>query len=192
MAADILLYQANLVPVGDDQKQHVELTRDVAQRMNSLYGDLFTMPEPYIPEVGARIMSLTEPDKKMSKSSENPNSYVLLMDKPEDILRKFKRAVTDSGSEVRRSPDKPGVSNLISIYAAATGKTLEAVEAEFEGRGYGQFKPAVGEAGGRASPAYPGKNGRTSEKQRPSGIFMPRGRGSRSRHGGAHHGHSQG
>lgn len=146
MAADILLYQANLVPVGEDQKQHVELTRDVAQRMNAVYGNVFTMPEPYIPQVGARIMSLTEPEKKMSKSSENPNSYVLLLDKPEDIMKKFKRAVTDSGSEVRRSPDKPGVSNLISIYAAATGKTPEAVETEFEGQGYGRFKPAVGEA----------------------------------------------
>jgi tryptophanyl-tRNA synthetase len=146
MASDILLYQADLVPVGEDQKQHVELTRDVAGRMNALYGDVFTMPEPYIPQVGARIMSLTEPEKKMSKSSENPNSYVLLLDRPEDILKKFKRAVTDSGSEVRRSPDKPGVSNLIAIYAAATGKTPEAVEAEFEGQGYGRFKPAVGEA----------------------------------------------
>jgi len=146
MAADILLYQTHLVPVGEDQKQHVEITRDVATRFNSIYGDVFTMPEPYIPKVGARVMSLAEPTKKMSKSSENENSYILLMDKPEDIMRKFRRAVTDSGSEVLRSPDKPGISNLIAIYAAATGKTPEAVENEFAGKGYGEFKPAVGEA----------------------------------------------
>ncbi len=146
MAADILLYQTHLVLVGEDQKQHVEITRDVATRFNSIYGDVFTMPEPYIPKVGARVMSLAEPTKKMSKSSENENSYILLMDKPEDIMRKFRRAVTDSGSEVLRSPDKPGISNLIAIYAAATGKTPEAVENEFAGKGYGEFKPAVGEA----------------------------------------------
>lgn len=146
MAADILLYQADLVPVGQDQKQHVELARDVAQRFNGVYGDVFTVPEPYIPEVGARVMSLTEPEKKMSKSSENANSYVLMMDKPEDVLRKFKRAVTDSGEGICRAPGKPGISNLIDIYAACTGKTAGQVEAEFAGRGYGEFKSAVGEA----------------------------------------------
>ena len=146
MAADILLYQADLVPVGQDQKQHVELARDVAQRFNGIYGDVFTMPEPYIPEVGARIMSLTEPEKKMSKSSENANSYILVMDKPEDIMRKFKRAVTDSEGGIYRAPEKQGVSNLIDIYAVCTGKTTAAVESEFAGQGYGTFKPAVGEA----------------------------------------------
>lgn len=146
MAADILLYGANLVPVGEDQKQHVELTRDIATRFNSIYGDVFPLPEPYIPQIGARIMSLTEPSKKMSKSSENENSYILVMDRPEDIMRKCKRAVTDSDSRIIRSPEKPGVTNLISIYAAATGKTPEEVEAEFDGKGYGEFKPAVGEA----------------------------------------------
>ncbi len=146
MAADILLYQADLVPVGQDQKQHVELARDIAQRFNGIYGDVFTMPEPYIPEVGARVMSLSEPEKKMSKSSENANSYILVMDKPEDIMRKFKRAVTDSEGGIYRAPEKPGVSNLIDIYAAATGKTIAEVEKKFAGLGYGEFKPAVGEA----------------------------------------------
>ena len=116
MAADILLYQADLVPVGEDQRQHVEITRNIAQRFNGIYGDVFTMPEAYIPEVAARVMSLSEPDKKMSKSSPNENSYILVMDKPEVILRKFKRAVTDSEGGVYRSPDKPGVTNLIEIY----------------------------------------------------------------------------
>ena len=146
MAADILLYQADLVPVGEDQRQHVEITRNIAQRFNGIYGDVFTMPEAYIPEVAARVMSLSEPDKKMSKSSPNENSYILVMDKPEVILRKFKRAVTDSEGGIYRSPDKPGVTNLIEIYAAVTGTTPEAVENEFAGKGYGDFKPAVGEA----------------------------------------------
>jgi tryptophanyl-tRNA synthetase len=146
MAADILLYGANLVPVGEDQKQHVEITRDVALRFNGIYGDVFTLPEAYIPKVGARVMSLTEPTKKMSKSSENENSYILVMDRPEDIMRKCKKAVTDSDSRVIRSAEKQGVTNLITIYAAATGKTPEAVEEEFAGKGYGAFKPAVGEA----------------------------------------------
>ncbi len=144
MAADILLYQADLVPVGQDQKQHVELARDVAQRFNGVYGDVFTMPEPYIPEVGARVMSLTEPEKKMSKSSENANSYILVMDKPEDIIRKFKRAVTDSEGGIYRAPGKAGVSNLIDIYAACTGKSAAQVETEFAGRGYGEFTAAGG------------------------------------------------
>ena len=146
MAADILLYQADLVPVGEDQRQHVELTRNIAQRFNGIYGDVFTMPEAFIPKVGARVMSLSEPEKKMSKSSPNESSYILVMDEPDDIMRKFKRAVTDSEGSIRRAPDKPGVSNLIDIYAAVTGTTPEAVENEFAGKGYGVFKPAVGEA----------------------------------------------
>lgn len=149
MAADILLYQTDLVPVGEDQRQHVELARDIAQRFNGVYGDVFDIPEAYIPKLGARVMSLSEPDKKMSKSSSNENSYVLVMDKPEVILRKFKRAVTDSDTEnpVRYDPKaKPGVSNLIQIYAAATGKGFGEIEAEFAGKGYGAFKPVVGEA----------------------------------------------
>ena len=147
MAADILLYQPDFVPVGNDQKQHVELTRDVAQRFNNVYGEVFKIPEPYIPKTGARIMSLNAPDTKMSKSI--PEGCVFLMEKPEDIQRKFKRAVTDSDSErcVRFDPEaKPGVANLMSIYAAVTGKTIEEIETEFDGQGYGKFKPAVGDA----------------------------------------------
>ena len=147
MAADILLYQPDYVPVGNDQKQHVELTRDVAQRFNNVYGEVFKIPEPYIPKTGARIMSLNAPDTKMSKSI--PEGCVFLMEKPEDIQRKFKRAVTDSDSErcVRFDPEaKPGVANLMSIYAAVTGKTIEEIETEFDGQGYGKFKPAVGDA----------------------------------------------
>lgn len=146
MAADILLYQADLVPVGEDQRQHVEITRNIAQRFNGIYGDVFTMPEAYIPKVAARVMSLSEPEKKMSKSSTNENSFVLVMDKPEAIMRKFKRAITDSEGGIYRSPEKPGVTNLIEIYSAVTGMTPEAVENEFNGKGYGVFKPAVGEA----------------------------------------------
>ena len=146
MAADILLYQADLVPVGEDQRQHVEITRNIAQRFNGTYGDVFTMPEAYIPKVAARVMSLSEPEKKMSKSSSNENSFVLVMDKPEAIMRKFKRAITDSEGGIYRSPEKPGVTNLIEIYSAVTGMTPEAVENEFNGKGYGVFKPAVGEA----------------------------------------------
>ena len=147
MAADILLYQPDFVPVGNDQKQHVELTRNVAQRFNNVYGDVFKIPEPFIPKTGARIMSLNAPDSKMSKSM--PDGCVFLMEKPEDIQRKFKRAITDSDTEncVRFDPEnKPGVSNLMSIYAAVTGKSMEEIEAEFAGQGYGKFKPAVGEA----------------------------------------------
>ena len=147
MAADILLYQPDLVPVGHDQKQHCELTRDVAQRFNSIYGDVFKIPEPYIPEKGARVMSLNAPDSKMSKSM--PEGCVFLMERPEDIQRKFKRAITDSDTEncVRFDPEnKPGVANLMSIYAAVTGKTYEEIESEFAGMGYGAFKPKVGEA----------------------------------------------
>lgn len=145
MAADILLYQADLVPVGEDQRQHIEITRNIAQRFNGIYGDVFTMPEAYIPKVAARVMSLSEPEKKMSKSSPNENSFVLVMDKPEAIMRKFKRAITDSEGGIYRSPEKPGVTNLIEIYSAVTGMTPEAVENEFNGKGYGVFKPAVGE-----------------------------------------------
>ena len=146
MAADILLYQTDIVPVGEDQRQHVELARDIAQRFNGVYGDVFTVPEASISKVGGRVMSLTEPEKKMSKSAENENSFILVMDSPEVIMRKFKRAVTDSEGGIYRSPDKPGVTNLIDIYAAATGLTHEQVEAEFSGKGYGDFKNAVGEA----------------------------------------------
>ena len=149
MAADILLYQPDYVPVGEDQKQHVELTRDIAQRFNNLYGETFRMPEPFIPKVGARVMDLLDPHSKMSKSDEIGNGRICLMDDPADIMRKFKRAVTDCDTErcVRYAPDeKPGVANLMSIYAAVTGKSFAEIEAEFEGKGYGAFKPAVGEA----------------------------------------------
>jgi len=149
MAADILLYQADLVPVGEDQKQHMELTRDIAQRFNGLYGDVFTIPDSYIPPVGARIMDLQDPASKMSKSDETGAGVIYLLDKPDDILRKFKRAVTDSdtGSDcVRRAEDKAGVGNLMTIYAALSGKDDAGIEREFAGRGYGDFKSAVGEA----------------------------------------------
>ena len=147
MAADILLYQPDLVPVGHDQKQHCELTRDVAQRFNGIYGDVFKIPEPYIPETGARVMSLNAPDSKMSKSM--PEGCVFLMERPEDIQRKFKRAITDSDTEncIRFDPErKPGVANLMSIYSAVTGTSFEQIESEFAGQGYGAFKPKVGEA----------------------------------------------
>ncbi len=145
MAADILLYQADLVPVGVDQKQHVELCRDIAQRFNGVYSDTFTLPEPFIPKLGAKIMSLGNPMSKMSKS--DPDGCVYLMDKPEDILRKFKRAVTDCEASVHYNKEnKPGISNLLTIYCAATGKTMAEAEGEFAGQGYGVFKPAVGEA----------------------------------------------
>ena len=144
MAADILVYQADLVPVGEDQKQHVELCRDIASRFNNSFPDTFTLPEPFIPKMGARIMSLGTPENKMSKS--DPEGCVYIMDKPEDIMRKFKRAVTDCETAVRYDREnKPGVSNLLTIYCAATGKTMEQAEAEFAGQGYGVFKPAVGE-----------------------------------------------
>lgn len=146
MAADILLYQADLVPVGADQKQHLEITRDIAVRMNNLYGGLFTVPDPYIAPAGARVMSLQEPSKKMSKSDENPNAWVAILDKPDDIIRKFKRAVTDSDTRVYAAEGKDGVNNLIGIYSAVTGRTAEQIENEFQGKGYGDFKKAVGEA----------------------------------------------
>ena len=147
MAADILLYQADYVPVGEDQKQHCELTRDIANRFNNLYGETFKVPEPYIPKVGARIMSLGNPTYKMSKS--DPTGCVFLMDSPEEIARKFKRAITDSDTErcVRYDPEnKPGVANLMNIYASVTGKSFDEIESEFAGKGYGVFKPAVGDA----------------------------------------------
>jgi len=147
MAADILLYQADLVPVGGDQKQHVELTRDIANRFNGIYGDVFTMPEPYIPKVGARIMSLSTPENKMSKSDPDQNGCVYLMEKPEVIMRKFKRAVTDSEACVKYDlENKPGISNLMQIYSVCTGQTFEQIENEFIGKGYGDFKTAVGDA----------------------------------------------
>lgn len=146
MAADILLYKADLIPVGADQKQHIEIARDIANRFNNIYGDVFTIPDGYIPKSAARIKSLQDPTKKMSKSDDNANAWVAILDTKDDIIRKFKRAVTDSDSRVIMSEDKPGVSNLISIYSAVTGKTTEEVEREFDGKGYGDFKLAVGEA----------------------------------------------
>ncbi len=146
MAADILLYQADLVPVGADQKQHVEITRDVALRFNNAYGQTFTIPEPYIPEVGARIMSLQEPDKKMSKSDDNPNAYIALLDSPDVILKKMKRAVTDSENCIAYDENRPGVANLLSIYSTCAGETIQDAVARFEGKGYGALKTAVAEA----------------------------------------------
>lgn len=146
MAADILLYQADLVPVGIDQKQHLELTRNVAQRFNGLYGKTFTLPEGYIPKTSAKIMSLQDPTRKMSKSDDNAKSYVLILDKPETILKKFRSAVTDSEAVVAYREGKDGVNNLMSIYSAVTGKEYDAIENEFAGKGYGDFKTAVGEA----------------------------------------------
>ncbi len=146
MAADILLYQTDIVPVGIDQKQHLELTRDIAARFNSVYGDTFTMPEPYIPETGMKIMSLAEPTQKMSKSDPNPNAVIRILDTPEEIMKKCKRAVTDSDTEVRYAEGKDGINNLMSIYRCFTDKTFDEIEREFAGRGYGDFKTAVGEA----------------------------------------------
>ena len=146
MAADILLYQTNVVPIGSDQKQHVELARNIVDRFNQLYPDTFTVPEPIVPKSGARIMSLAEPTKKMSKSDENENAVVRILDDKDAIIRKFKRAVTDSGSEIRVAEDKPGVTNLITIYSCFTGKSVEEIEREFDGVGYGDFKIAVGQA----------------------------------------------
>ena len=146
MAADILLYQADLVPVGEDQRQHLEITRDIAGRFNSVYGDTFKIPEGYIGKVGARIMALQEPTKKMSKSDENKNNTIAIMDEPAVIMNKIKRAVTVSDNQVRFSEDKLGISNLLNIYCASTGKTIAEAEKEFENVGYGTFKTAVGEA----------------------------------------------
>lgn len=146
MAADILLYQTDVVPVGIDQKQHVELCRDIAERFNQLYPDTFTIPEPIIPKSGMKIMSLAEPQKKMSKSDENINAVVYILDDKDTIIRKFKRAVTDSETSIRFAEGKDGINNLITIYSCFTGKTFDEIEREFDGIGYGEFKLAVGEA----------------------------------------------
>lgn len=146
MAADILLYQSDVVPVGKDQMQHLEITRDIAERFNNIYGDVFTIPKAYLGKSGARIMSLQEPEKKMSKSDENTNASVYLMDTRDVVIRKFKRAVTDSDSRIVYSEDKPGIGNLMDIYSAVTGKSHEEIEKEFDGKGYGEFKMAVGES----------------------------------------------
>ena len=146
MAADILLYQADLVPVGADQTQHLEITRTIAGRFNGIYGNTFKLPEGYIPKAGAKIMSLAEPTKKMSKSDENPNACILILDDKDKIVKKFKRAVTDSEMEVRYGEGKDGINNLMTIYSAVTGKTMDEITSEFAGKGYGDFKSAVGEA----------------------------------------------
>lgn len=145
-AADILIYNADLVPVGQDQTQHLEIARDIAGRFNGIYGDTFTLPEGYVPAAGAKIMSLAEPTKKMSKSDTNINSFILMTDDKDAIVRKFKRAVTDSDGVVRFDREtKPGVSNLMCIYSTFTGKSNDEIAAEFEGKGYGDFKLAVAE-----------------------------------------------
>ena len=146
MAADILLYQTDLVPVGADQKQHMELTRDIANRFNGLYGNVFRVPEAYIPKTSARIMSLADPTKKMSKSDENIKATIFLLDPPETIIKKFKSAVTDSEAEVVYREGKDGINNLMSIYSSVTGKSFEEIQNDFAGKGYGDFKLAVGEA----------------------------------------------
>lgn len=147
MAADILAYNADLVPVGEDQKQHLEITRDIAERFNTIYGETFKVPEPYIKKTGAKIMGLQDPTAKMSKSSPNPLDKILLTDSPEDIMKKFKRAVTDSENKVRYDKEaKPGISNLMVIYGIIKNKTMEEIEKEFDGQGYGTFKVAVAEA----------------------------------------------
>jgi tryptophanyl-tRNA synthetase len=145
MASDILAYKSDLVPVGQDQKQHLELARNIAQRFNSRYGETLVVPEPYIPKTGAKIMSLQDPTKKMSKSDENPNACILILDDKDTIIRKFKRAVTDSETEVCYREGKEGINNLMSIYSAVTGKSFDDITAEFNGKGYGDFKVAVGE-----------------------------------------------
>ena len=145
MAADILLYGTDLVPVGLDQKQHVEIARDIANRFNGIYGDVFKTPDCLFPKAGAKIMSLADPYKKMSKSDPNPKGYVAVLDAKDSIIKKFKSAVTDSGSEIYRSEDKAGISNLMTIYSVLTGKNDEEIVKEFEGKGYGDFKCAVGE-----------------------------------------------
>lgn len=144
MAADILLYDTTEVPVGEDQRQHVELTRDIVERFNSNYGEVFVLPKPIIPKAGGRIMSLIDPTKKMSKSDANANATIYLLDNPEEARKKIMSATTDSGSEVKYDPEKkPGISNLISIYSELSGKKIEEIEKEFEGKGYGEFKKAV-------------------------------------------------
>lgn len=146
MASDILLFQADMVPVGIDQMQHLELTRDIAERFNNIYGDVFTVPKPYIGKVGAKIMSLQDPERKMSKSDENPNGSIFLMDDPDTIMRKCKRAVTDSEGRVNYCDEQPGIKNLLDIYSACTGRSQADIVTEFDGKGYGDFKMGVGEA----------------------------------------------
>ncbi len=146
MAADILLYNTDLVPVGKDQKQHLEITRDLAQRFNNLYSPTFKMPDPYIPEAGAKIMDLQDPTKKMSKSSDNENSYILIMDPPDAIRRKINRCVTDSLGIVKYTDDQPGIKNLMTILSTITGMAMEDIEKKYEGKGYAQFKNDVAEA----------------------------------------------
>ena len=145
MAADILLYGTDLVPVGDDQKQHLELARNVAERFNNIYGDIFTVPEPYIPEVGARIMSLQDPTSKMSKSDANSSNYIALLDTPDNIRKKIKRAVTDSGKKIKYDKAKPGICNLLSIYSSITGKPIDVIEQDYDGKGYGHLKKDLAE-----------------------------------------------
>ncbi|MDR0271718.1 MAG: tryptophan--tRNA ligase [Clostridiales bacterium] len=145
-AADILLFQSNLVPIGEDQRQHLEICRDIAERFNKIYGDVFTIPEAFVPPVGARITGLQNPSAKMSKSDEHSNDCIYLSDSSDEIIKKFKRAVTDSDNTIKFSEEKPGISNLLTIYACVTNKKIEECEAEFEGKGYGAFKLAVGEA----------------------------------------------
>ncbi|HKZ01118.1 MAG TPA: tryptophan--tRNA ligase [Pyrinomonadaceae bacterium] len=146
MASDILLYQTDLVPVGDDQKQHLELTRELAIRFNRDYGETFRVPEPYIPKVGARIMSLSDPQKKMSKSDDDPNGCVMLLDDGDTVSRKFKRAVTDSGSEIRFDPTRPAITNLLTIYQLMTNEQPHQIEAHFVGKGYAQLKGELADA----------------------------------------------
>lgn len=146
MAADILLYQANYVPVGVDQKQHLEIARDIGNRFNGIYGDVFTIPEPYIGKQGAKIMSLQDPTKKMSKSDSNINGFISILDDKDTVMRKMKRAVTDSEAKVRYADGKDGVNNLMSIYSCCTGKNMQEIEQEFDGKGYGDFKAAVAES----------------------------------------------
>jgi len=146
MAGDILLYRANAVPIGDDQRQHLELARDIAERFNMRYGDFFVVPDGIYPEIGARIMDLQDPLGKMGKTGSSEQGTIRMLDSPDAILRKFKTAVTDSGREVRRGADKPGITNLIDIMSVATGEPPEQIEAQFDGQGYGAFKEAVGEA----------------------------------------------
>src|SRR5882762_9592102 len=146
MASDILLYQTNLVPVGDDQKQHLELTRDIAIRFNRDFGEAFQIPEPFIPKVGARIMSLADPLMKMSKSDENPNGSIFMLDDPDVVTKKIKRAVTDSGTDLKFDDSRPAITNLLTIYELITGRARPEIESHFEGKGYGQFKSELAEA----------------------------------------------
>lgn len=172
MASDILLYQADLVPVGKDQIQHLEITRDIANRFNGIYGDVFTIPDAYVGKSGAKVMSLQDPTKKMSKSDENPNGSILLLDDKDTIMRKFKKAVTDSDGFIAYSEDKPGIKNLIDIYSAVTGKAPEEIVKEFDGVGYGAFKETVGEAvASELAPVQERYNELMSDKSYVDGIM---------------------